>query len=213
MSPAVSRSTNRRVSSAVAALALAASLLVSSLPASAQADPIAPAAPAPGDTSAVATQELPAQRPEKVRITKLVVVLREQKVYAYTTVKGRHSLVSVMPVSTGLDNSTPTGTFQVFSRRSRTFYRAKPSEKMNWMTRFTKGKKGDNIGFHGIPYTVDKKGRKKPHFTPLGERPSSHGCIRLADADARWIFSNVKVKSRRNATDGTMVVVVRSLAA
>ena len=68
----------------------------------------------------------------------------------------------------------------------------------------------DNIGFHGIPYTLDKKGHRRHHFTPLGVRPSSHGCVRLADVDARWLFANVSVNSSRRGTMGTTVVVVRT---
>jgi lipoprotein-anchoring transpeptidase ErfK/SrfK len=196
------------------AVALSGAFLVPSLPVVAAAEPGVSDTGVPSTTaSAPATPPpvlAPQKRPAKVRLTKIVVVLREQKVYAYTTVRGQSRLVAVMNASTGLANSTPVGTFRVFAKRQRTFYRARPSEKMEWMTRFTKGAGGDNIGFHGIPYTVDKKGRRRPHFTPLGVRPSSHGCVRLADADARWLYANVSVSSTRRGTTGTTVVVVRS---
>jgi lipoprotein-anchoring transpeptidase ErfK/SrfK len=49
------------------------------------------------------------------------------------------------------------------------------------MTRFNGG-----IGFHGIP----RQGSTALK-TPLGVKPVSHGCIRMADADAQWIYENV----------------------
>jgi lipoprotein-anchoring transpeptidase ErfK/SrfK len=202
-----------RVAAVCTAVALSGAFLVPSLPVFATEVPdtgvsttTSVAAPPTTRPPVIA----PPRRPARVALTKIVVVLREQKVYAYTTVRGQSRLVAVMNASTGLANSTPVGTFRVFAKRQRTFYNARPSEKMDWMTRFTKGAGGDNIGFHGIPYTVDKKGIRRPHFTPLGVRPSSHGCVRLADGDARWLFANVSVSSSRRGTLGTTVVVVRS---
>ncbi len=69
------------------------------------------------------------------------------------------------------------------------------------MTRFTKGRQGGNIGFHGIPYTVTKNG-EVPFYTPLGRAPSSHGCIRMRVSEARWVFQNMDI--------GATVTVVRS---
>lgn len=149
-------------------------------------------------------------RPANVRITSLMVVLREQKVYAYTTSAGRSRLVAILPASTGVLDSTPLGRFQVYSQRARTFFSGNYEEKMDWMTRFTKGREGGNIGFHGIPYTRDKAGRRYPFVTPLGLRPSSHGCVRLSDADAAWIYRNITLKNPSRGIAGTTVIVVRS---
>lgn len=139
-----------------------------------------------------------ATKPRRVRIGSVRVVLDEQKVYVYAKT-GR--LITTMPVSTGLWDSTPTGSFKVFSKSARTFYTPNPKEKMRWMTRFTKGRNGGNIGFHGIPYTVTKAG-EKPFPTPLGRAPSSHGCVRMKVSDAKWIFDNLDI--------GAKVVVVRT---
>jgi len=49
------------------------------------------------------------------------------------------------------------------------------------MTRFNRG-----IGFHGIP----RRGARAL-ATPLGVRPVSHGCVRMSDADAEWMFVNL----------------------
>ena len=126
------------------------------------------------------------------------IVLDEQRVYVYNH---RKRLIATLPVSTGVDDQTPVGIFKVFSQSAQAFYTPNPSERMRWMTRFTKGREDGNIGFHGIPYKVTKSG-EIPFFTPLGVAPSSHGCIRMRVADAKWLFHNMKI--------GTVVSVVRS---
>ena len=126
------------------------------------------------------------------------VVLDEQRTYVYNA---RKRLIATLPSSTGLWDSTPPGYFKVFSKSAQTFYIPNPGERMKWMVRFTKGRQGGNIGFHGIPYTV-KDGKEIPFPTPLGEKPASHGCVRLANQDAEWLFRNMDV--------GATVSVVRS---
>ena len=153
--------------------------------------------PAPTTT----TSTLPrASRPQRgvASIGFARIVLDEQRVYVYNH---RKRLIATLPASTGVDDQTPVGTFKVFSQSAQTFYTPNPSERMRWMTRFTKGREGGNIGFHGIPYKVTKSG-EIPFFTPLGIAPSSHGCIRMRVADAKWLFHNMKI--------GTVVSVVRS---
>ncbi len=99
------------------------------------------------------------------------------------------AVLKTFDVSTGLDSSTPLGSFKVFSKSSRTFYTPRPEEKMRWMTRFTKGRRGGNIGFHGIPYKVTKQG-EVAFPTPLGVAPSSHGCVRMLETEAKWIYTH-----------------------
>jgi lipoprotein-anchoring transpeptidase ErfK/SrfK len=123
----------------------------------------------------------------RVQIAFVRVVLNEQQAYFYNK---KRKLIAKLPVSTGLDGSTPIGTFKVFSRSKNTFYTERPQEKMHFMTRFTVGRNGGNIGFHGIPYVISKQGRI-PFPTPLGVAPSSHGCIRMLDAHAEWVFNNL----------------------
>lgn len=126
------------------------------------------------------------------------VVISEQRVYVYNK---RKRLIATLPASTGLFDTTPTGTFKVFSKSAQAYYAPSPNERMRFMTRFTKGREGGNIGFHGIPYKVTKAG-EIPFPTPLGVAPSSHGCVRMRVADAKWLFSNMKI--------GTVISVVRS---
>ena len=142
----------------------------------------------------------PVSRPQKRRINIgfARIVLNEQRAYFYTASR---RLIATLPVSTGADDQTPTGTFRVFSKSAQAFFTPSPNERMRYMTRFTKGRQGDNIGFHGIPYKVTKNG-EVPFYTPLGIAPVSHGCIRMRVADAKWVFENMKI--------GTVVAVVRS---
>lgn len=155
------------------------------------------AATAPPTT--VATPVVPPVRKlPKVRIGAALVVLNEQRVYVYSVTR---RLIATLPVSTGLYDSTPTGSFRVFSKSAQAYYTPAPNERMKWMVRFTKGRGGDNIGFHGIPYRVTSKG-DIPFFTPVGVEPSSHGCVRTRVAEAKWLFENMAI--------GTPVRVVRS---
>ena len=153
--------------------------------------------PAPTTTTSSLPRVSPPRR-GRASIGFTRIVLDEQRVYVYNH---RKRLIATLPVSTGVDDQTPVGTFKVFSQSAQAYYAPSPNERMRWMTRFTKGREGGNIGFHGIPYKVTKSG-EIPFFTPLGIAPSSHGCIRMRVADAKWLFHNMKI--------GTVVSVVRS---
>ncbi len=93
------------------------------------------------------------------------------------------------PNSPGVNGLTPTGTFKVYNRSADTFYSRNPAEKMKWMVRFNGG-----IGFHNVPRI-----NGVPEPTPLGQAPSSHGCIRHADENAKAVFDNL--------VDGATVIV------
>lgn len=153
------------------------------------AAPVARATAAPVDAQ-------PRRGPAKVAFAK--VVLDEQRAYFYNQAK---RLIVTLPVSTGTDDQTPVGVFKVFSKSELAIFTPAPNERMRYMVRFTKGREGDNIGFHGIPFKVTKSG-EVPFYTPLGVAPSSHGCIRMLETDAKWVFDNMAL--------GTRVTVVRS---
>lgn len=142
----------------------------------------------------------PVSGPQRARINIAFarIVLAEQRAYFYTASR---RLIATLPVSTGIDDQTPVGTFKVFSKSALAIYSPSPNERMRYMTRFTKGRQGDNIGFHGIPFKVTKSG-EVPFYTPLGIAPVSHGCIRMRVVDAQWVFTNMKL--------GATVTVVRS---
>jgi peptidoglycan hydrolase-like protein with peptidoglycan-binding domain len=90
-------------------------------------------------------------------------------------------LVGSFPNSPGVNGLTPTGTFRVYSRSANTFFSRNPAETMKWMVRFNGG-----VGFHSVPRI-----NGVPEPTPLGQAPSSHGCIRHADDVAKRIYDNL----------------------
>lgn len=154
------------------------------------------------DTSSPVTSttlpKLIAPTRNKIAIAFVKVVLSEQRVYAYNK---RRRLIASFSASTGADDTTPVGRFKVFSKSAQAYYSPNPGERMKFMTRFTKGREGDNIGFHGIPYRVTPKG-DVPLYTPLGITPVSHGCVRLKVSDAKWLFQNMPI--------GAEVLVIRT---
>jgi spermidine/putrescine transport system substrate-binding protein len=99
------------------------------------------------------------------------------------------NLVATFPNSPGVNGLTPTGTFQVYSRSADTYYSKNPAETMKWMVRFNGG-----VGFHSVPRI-----NGTPEPTPIGQAPSSHGCIRHADDVAKQIYDNL--------VDGATVIV------
>ena len=113
----------------------------------------------------------------------LEVSLQDQRVY----VRDGSQLLYTMYASTGMDDSTPRGSFRIQSERGDHFYN--PSEGMGarYYTSFL------NHGvflFHSVP-TDSKGGYIKEEANMLGIRPGSHGCIRLTVPDARWIMQSV----------------------
>ena len=113
----------------------------------------------------------------------LEVSLQNQRVY----VRDGSQLLYTMYASTGMDDSTPRGSFRIQSERGDHFYN--PSEGMGarYYTSFL------NHGvflFHSVP--TDSSGSYiKEEADLLGIRPSSHGCIRLTVPDALWIMQSV----------------------
>jgi lipoprotein-anchoring transpeptidase ErfK/SrfK len=184
-----------RIVSAACAVALSLPAAVARATDDSSPDSVAPTTTiAPTPTSAQARQ----QQRTRVTIAYSRVVLDEQRAYFYNS---NRRLIATLRVSTGVDELTPVGMFTVTSKSEATFFTPKPSERMRYMTRFTVGRRGGNIGFHGIPYTVTKFG-EVPMYTPLGLAPSSHGCIRMKESDAQWVFENMPL--------GATVSVVRS---
>jgi hypothetical protein len=110
---------------------------------------------------------------------RVVVDLSDQQLTVFDTT-GR--IAARWKVSTGAaETPTPLGRYRVTSKSRRTFATKNPRVTMEHMVRFHGG-----IGFHSIP-RLDGT----PLATPLGERGVSHGCIRLADRNARTLYRNL----------------------
>lgn len=191
--------TRSRLAAVVAASVM--TMFAGALPASASGQSASGSSSGPSSDPASSIEGTVGSAPTrgKAEIGIVRVVLSEQRVYVYDT---RRRLMATLPASTGLDGSTPTGRFKVFSKSRSTFYKADPSQRMRWMTRFAKGTGGDNIGFHSIPYVVTGRSAKRIP-TPIGREPSSSGCVRMRTRDAQWIYDNVQM--------GTRVIVEESM--
>lgn len=119
----------------------------------------------------------------------LEVSLAKQRVY----VKAEDRVLYTMFASTGMNDSTPHGTFTI-QDRGESFYN--PNERMgaNYWTAFL----GTVYLFHSVPTDIDGA-YILSEAQSLGKKPSSHGCVRLSVPDARWINETVP--------DGTKVVI------
>ena len=125
------------------------------------------------------------------RASRVTVDLSEQRAYVYD---GNGLLKRVVLVSTGgPGHLTRIGTFRVTSRTRVGRAGGDHNVRMDYFTRFDKG-----IGFHGIPWRGSRGNRLT---TPLGKRGVSHGCVRMADSNARWLYLELK--------NGDQVVVQR----
>lgn len=115
------------------------------------------------------------------------VSLADQRVY----IKDGDTTIYTMICSSGMDDSTPHGTFTVQSRGENFF---NPNEQMgaNWWVSFY----GDYL-FHTVP--TDSDGNYIVSEAEKLGRPASHGCLRLSVSDAKWIYDNIP--------DGTTVVI------
>lgn len=115
----------------------------------------------------------------------------KQRVYI---MKG-NEIIYTMVCSTGLDTSpdtaTPVGTFQIQKERGTSFYN--PSEKegaMYWVS----WKNHGVFLFHSV--ATDINGNVIPsEAMKLGQK-ASHGCVRLAVPDAKWIYNNIKYNTK-----------------
>ena len=113
----------------------------------------------------------------------LEVSLQDQRVY----VRDGSELLYTMYASTGMDDSTPRGSFRIQAERGDHFYNPNEGMGARYYTSFL------NHGvflFHSVP-TDSKGGYIKEEADMLGIRPGSHGCIRLTVPDARWIMQSV----------------------
>ncbi len=101
------------------------------------------------------------------------------------------SLVRAMIASTGISSSpTPNGLFQIY-HRGEWFY----SEEFQQGAYYWVGldEWGEYL-FHSVPYTEDRE-LIEEEAALLG-KPASHGCIRLALEDAKWLYDHLPVGAK-----------------
>lgn len=116
------------------------------------------------------------------------ISLKDQKVYAYGLDENYEytRLVRTMTCSTGLaDTPTPKGTFTNTGPGLRWHY----FKKYDCWAQYAYYIQG-NIMFHSVLYSAkDESTLLWGSVYNLG-KPASHGCVRLAVEDAKWIYNN-----------------------
>ncbi|WP_172187813.1 L,D-transpeptidase [Lentilactobacillus kribbianus] len=122
----------------------------------------------------------------------LQVDIKKQRVYVMSPEK---KILYTMYASTGKDNSTPRGTYQIQAERGDFFYNKESKEGAKYWTSW---KDHGIYLFHTVP--TDENGDYiKAEADNLGKSANSHGCVRLSIPDAKWINQNVPT--------GTKVVI------
>lgn len=116
----------------------------------------------------------------KYRNLSIDVSLAKQRVY----VKSNGATIYSMIASTGMDDSTPHGSYTI-GVRGEHFYN--PDERMgaDYWVRIT----GDYL-FHSVPTNENAGQYLEDEAVKLG-RPASHGCVRLSIADAKWLYDQI----------------------
>ncbi|WP_390407582.1 L,D-transpeptidase [Lacticaseibacillus jixiensis] len=113
------------------------------------------------------------------------VDLAKQRVY----LKDQGKLLYTMYASSGMDDTTPRGHYQIQVERGTHFFNGHEMMGANYYTSWLNH--GEYL-FHSVP--TDARGNYLPkEAANLGKRPSSHGCVRLTIPDAKWIFEHAKV--------------------
>ncbi|KFI47936.1 L,D-transpeptidase family protein [Bifidobacterium biavatii] len=109
------------------------------------------------------------------------VSIAAQRVY----VKSGNNTIYTMLASTGMNGTTPLGTFQV-QNRGTSFYNASEGMGANYWVSF---KDWGTYLFHTVP--TDAQGRYIVSEANKLGRPASHGCVRLTVPDAKWLFDQL----------------------
>ncbi len=112
----------------------------------------------------------------------LYVDIANQATYAYLD----GALVRTMVCSTGTpEQPTPTGRFYI-QNRGEEFFSEKYQQGGRWWVSF---KDWGIYLFHSVP--IDKNGDYIAEEAAKLGQPASHGCVRLAVEDARWIYDTI----------------------
>lgn len=128
---------------------------------------------------------------------KIGVSLKEQKVYIYQWTGSDYSKeLGSCKCSTGMAGyETPKGTYQSGGRctSGEWYYFKQYNSYAKYATRIVGG-----VLFHSVLYNKNKKGPTNSSVNSLG-RAVSHGCVRLPEVNAKWIFDN--------CPEGTTIVI------
>lgn len=132
----------------------------------------------------------------------LTVDVQNQAVIAYTMDSDGNYTVPFrfMVCSTGkVGNDSEIGTFILDGTKARWAYFSLYGSYAQYWTKIT-----EDIAFHSVIYNeVDLNALNRKSYNMLGSR-ASHGCIRMLNGDAEWIYENVG--------EGTTVTITDELA-
>lgn len=140
------------------------------------------------DTQSVLFSASAEQSDKYVMPYRLVVDVSDQKVYACSWSGGEfNNVVRSMTCSTGKkDTPTPLGTFTTTTGRGARWHYFKKFECWAQYAWYIEG----DILFHSVLFSeMDESTVTKSSVRNLGKR-ASHGCVRLAVEDAKWIWEN-----------------------
>lgn len=100
-------------------------------------------------------------------------------------------VVRTMIASTGVEGKeTPLGTFEI-QNRGEWFFNEKYQQGAMWWVSF---KDWGIYLFHSL--AMDKDRQVIPEEAEKLGQPASHGCVRLAIEDAKWIYDNIPQRTR-----------------
>ena len=147
----------------------------------------------PSPTATITATSLPTSSPTATATSFPFEVRADLDRYIYVDQSTQHlyifehgKLFRDIPCSTGLpepDKYTPSST-GVVGKYWGTFFAFDVYADDAWYL----FKSAGSILIHSLPYTYDEEGNKVYQDRDLlGVRPSSHGCIRIAPEDAKWL--------------------------
>lgn len=121
----------------------------------------------------------------------IMVSKEKQRVYIMNGDKAIYTMVCSTGLDTSPDTSTPEGTFHVQRERGISFYNPKEKEGAKYWVSW---KNQGEFLFHSV--ATDKAGNViQSEAMKLGHK-ASHGCVRLAVPDAKWIYENIKYNTK-----------------
>lgn len=115
----------------------------------------------------------------------------KQRVYIMEGNKIIYTMVCSTGLDTNPDTSTPVGTFNIQQERGLAFYNASEKEGAKYWVSW---KNHGEFLFHSV--ATDKSGNVIPSEAMKLGHKASHGCIRLAIPDAKWIYENIRYNTK-----------------
>jgi lipoprotein-anchoring transpeptidase ErfK/SrfK len=115
----------------------------------------------------------------------------KQRVYIMKGNKTIYTMICSTGLDTSPDTSTPEGTFFIQQERGTSFYNAREKAgAIYWVS----WKNHGEFLFHSV--AMDKNGNViQSEAKKLGHK-ASHGCVRLAVPDAKWIYDHIRYKTK-----------------